>query len=55
MTGMVQPDLEAKYKQDIDDVSIAIILLLVPFQFPVPFCAVDFVRCFLLQYHSDLS
>lgn len=55
MTGMVQPDLEAKYKQDIDDVSIAIILLLVPFQFPVPFCAVVFVRCFLLQYHSDLS
>jgi hypothetical protein len=32
MTGMIQPDLGTKYKEDIDDVSIAIVLSsLVPF------------------------
>jgi hypothetical protein len=49
MTGMVQPDLGTKYKQDIDDVSTAIILWFsVPFLFSIPSCAIDFVRCFLL-------
>lgn len=59
MTGMVQPDLgppATKYKEDsIDDpVSIISILRGIFFFFRVP-DPLDFVRCFLLQYHSYLS
>jgi hypothetical protein len=36
-------------------VSIISILRTLSFSFRVPVCPIDFVRCFLLQYHSYLS
>ena len=59
MTGMVQPDVgpPANYKEDSIDDPVSFVSILrgnLSFSFRVPVCPIDFVRCFLLQYHPIL-